>query len=105
VPGKDYINDALATAFEDGDIDENLYYEYVKRNDNFVPYRKMYEREEAKLETHSLAMLSLEEDALLHDVRSTEWEWRKELARRAHERSIKWSRLDHEHMFIREDHD
>ncbi len=78
--------------------EENLYYEYVKKRDGFIPFRKMYEREEEKLEVHSAAMASLEEG-------SVEWGWRKELARRAHERSIKWSRLDHNHVFIREDHD
>lgn len=76
--------------------DENLYYEYVKQRDPLIPYRKMYEREEEKLEIHSFEMASLES--------GVEWGWRKELARRAHERSIKWSRLDHAQVFIREDH-
>ncbi len=78
--------------------EENLYYEYVKKRDGFIPFRKMYEREEERLAVHSAAMASLEEGSI-------EWGWRKELARRAHERSIKWSRLDHDHVFIREDHD
>jgi len=76
--------------------EEDLYYEYVKRRDGFIPYRKMYEREEERLEIHSFEMASLEA--------GIEWEWRKELARRAHERSIKWSRRHHAHVFIREDH-
>ena len=66
---------------------DDLYYKMVKAEDVLIPYRVMHEREEKRLEIHSVAMVSLEEG-------SKEWEWRKELARRAHERSIVWGRLD-----------
>ena len=69
------------------DARDREYYQDIKDADKFIPYRKMFEREEERLETHLVAMNSLEEG-------SAEWGWRKELARRAHERSIKWNRLD-----------
>lgn len=88
--------------------EENSYYEYVKQRDGFIPYHKMREREEERFKIHLVAMNSLEVGSWDDSTGFTFAEaflWRKELARRAHERLIKWSRLDRKHMFIREDHD
>ncbi len=87
--------------------EENLYYEYVKQRDGFISYRTMRDREKERFKIHLEAMNSLETDNAEFTVAEfTEiFLWRKELARRAHERYIKWSRLHHSHVFIREDHD
>lgn len=80
VSGKRDMELALKKGIEDGDIDENLYYQYVRSDDELIPYRTMYKREMQNFEAHDHNMIPL-----------SEWEFQKELAKRALERAVQWS--------------
>ena len=86
VSGKEDMEFALRKGIEDGDIDGDLYYLYVKKQDKLISYRTMHKREMKNFEAHNHNMIPLFKVAI------PEWEYQKILAKRALERAIQWSR-------------
>ncbi len=96
VSGKQDMELALKKGIEDGDVDGDLYYLYVKKQDKLIPYRTMHKREMQNFEAHNHNMIPL------FKVNVVEWEYQKELARNAYGRAILWGRKakkEDEHVF------
>jgi hypothetical protein len=82
--------------------DYNLYYKFVRNQDELVPYEKMVYRLKSQREAHLIAIDNIEQSKKFISATNKlpptslclKYEWHKELARRADRRMRNWMELE-----------